>query len=76
MSIERVKSVLVCGLQSWASAAKMLKATSSSDPSWICLFPLLADEGGQTRKDWGVPKDLLGLLEGRQTYVIGNILHQ
>lgn len=33
-------------------------------------FPLLADEGGQTRKAWGVPKDLLGLLEGRQTYVI------
>lgn len=34
-------------------------------------FPLLADEGGQIRKEWGVPKDLLGLLEGRQTYVIG-----
>ncbi len=30
-------------------------------------FRLLADEGGEVRKSWGVPKDLLGLLEGRQT---------
>ena len=28
-------------------------------------------KGGKVRKEWGVPKDLLGLLEGRQTYVIG-----
>ena len=34
-------------------------------------FPLLADEGGATRKEWGVPKDLLGFLEGRQTFIIG-----
>lgn len=34
-------------------------------------FRLLADEGGEVRKEWGVPKDLLGLLDGRQTYVIG-----
>ena len=26
---------------------------------------------GQVRQMYGVPKDLLGLLEGRQTYVIG-----
>jgi len=32
-------------------------------------FRLLADEGGEVRKEWGVPKDLLGLLEGRQTCV-------
>ena len=30
-------------------------------------FRLLADDGGAVRKEWGVPKDLLGLLEGRQT---------
>lgn len=37
-------------------------------------FRLLADEGGQTRQEYGVPKDLLGFLEGRQTYVIGRAL--
>ena len=34
-------------------------------------FRLLADEGGKVRQEWGVPKSLLGLLEGRETYVIG-----
>ncbi|CAL8467480.1 g7018 [Coccomyxa elongata] len=34
-------------------------------------FQLLADEGNEVRKEYGVTKDLLGLLEGRQTYVIG-----
>ncbi|EIE24468.1 alkyl hydroperoxide reductase/ thiol specific antioxidant/ Mal allergen [Coccomyxa subellipsoidea C-169] len=34
-------------------------------------FQLLADEGNEVRKTYGVKKDLLGLLEGRQTYVIG-----
>lgn len=34
-------------------------------------FRLLADEGGRIRQEYGVPKDLLGFLEGRQTYVIG-----
>ncbi|KAK9795237.1 hypothetical protein WJX73_009861 [Symbiochloris irregularis] len=33
-------------------------------------FSLLADEGGKVRKEWGIPKDFLGLLDGRQTYVI------
>ena len=37
-------------------------------------FQLLADEGGEVRKEYGVPKDLLGFLEGRQTYVIGKLL--
>jgi peroxiredoxin Q/BCP len=34
-------------------------------------FPLLADEGDAVRKAYGVKKDLLGLLDGRETYVIG-----
>ena len=34
-------------------------------------FRLLADEGGKVRQEWGVPKSLLGLLDGRETYVIG-----
>lgn len=37
-------------------------------------FRLLADEGSRVRRQWGIPKDLLGLLEGRQTYVIGELL--
>jgi thioredoxin-dependent peroxiredoxin len=32
-------------------------------------FPLLSDEGGKTRKAFGVPKTL-GILDGRSTYVI------
>lgn len=34
-------------------------------------FPLLVDEGDAVRKAYGVKKDLLGLLDGRETYVIG-----
>ncbi|CAK0787409.1 hypothetical protein CVIRNUC_010629 [Coccomyxa viridis] len=34
-------------------------------------FQLLADEGNKVRQQYGVKKDLLGLLEGRETYVIG-----
>eukprot|EP01024_Parvocaulis_polyphysoides_P035678 TRINITY_DN31678_c0_g1_i1.p1 TRINITY_DN31678_c0_g1~~TRINITY_DN31678_c0_g1_i1.p1 ORF type:complete len:187 (-),score=33.29 TRINITY_DN31678_c0_g1_i1:245-805(-) len=34
-------------------------------------YTLLSDEGNQVRQMYGVPKDLLGFLEGRQTYVIG-----
>lgn len=33
-------------------------------------YPLLADEGGALRKKLGVPRSMLGLLEGRVTYVI------
>lgn len=33
-------------------------------------FELLSDEGDKVRSLFGVPKDLLGLLPGRQTYVI------
>jgi peroxiredoxin Q/BCP len=33
-------------------------------------FPLLADEGGDLRKKLGVPRAMLGLGEGRVTYVI------
>lgn len=33
-------------------------------------YDLLADEGDKIRNVFGVPKDLLGLLPGRQTYVI------
>jgi peroxiredoxin Q/BCP len=39
-------------------------------------YPLLSDEGGALRKKLGVPKAMLGLLDGRVTYVIdqGGIL--
>lgn len=33
-------------------------------------YPLLIDEGGEVRKQYGVPK-LLGVIPGRSTYVIG-----
>lgn len=33
-------------------------------------FPLLADDGDQVRELYGVKKDLLGLLNGRETFVI------
>ena len=33
-------------------------------------FTLLADEGNNVRKEWGVPADLFGALPGRQTYVL------
>ena len=33
-------------------------------------FPLLADAGGQLRKQYEVPRALLGLLPGRVTFVI------
>lgn len=34
-------------------------------------FPLLADEGDKVRKAYGVKGDLLGLLPGRETFVVG-----
>mmetsp|Transcript_33259 Transcript_33259/g.60274 ORF Transcript_33259/g.60274 Transcript_33259/m.60274 type:complete len:238 (+) Transcript_33259:47-760(+) len=34
-------------------------------------FDLLSDEGGKAREMLGIPKDLFGFLEGRQTYVVG-----
>jgi peroxiredoxin Q/BCP len=33
-------------------------------------YPLLADEGGALRKKLGVPRSMLGLFDGRVTYVI------
>jgi thioredoxin-dependent peroxiredoxin len=33
-------------------------------------YPLLADVGGKLRKQVGVPRAMLGLLEGRVTYVL------
>jgi peroxiredoxin Q/BCP len=41
-------------------------------------FTLLSDEGGKLRKQFGVPTSLLGLIEGRVTYVIdkeGKVRH-
>lgn len=34
-------------------------------------YTLLSDEGDSVRSMYGVPKDLFGLLPGRQTFVIG-----
>ena len=33
-------------------------------------YPLLADDGGELRKKLGVPRSMLGLVDGRVTYVI------
>lgn len=33
-------------------------------------YPLLSDEGGALRKKLGVPRSMLGLMDGRVTYVI------
>ena len=41
-------------------------------------YPLLADVGGKLRKQVGVPRSLLGLVEGRVTYVLdreGTVRH-
>lgn len=41
-------------------------------------FPLLSDEGGKIRKQFGVPANLFGLLAGRVTYVVnkqGIVIH-
>jgi peroxiredoxin Q/BCP len=41
-------------------------------------YTLLSDQGGQVRKLFGVPSDLLGLLPGRVTYVVdkqGIVVH-
>eukprot|EP00899_Mesostigma_viride_P020194 jgi/Mesvir1/28176/Mv04736-RA.1 len=33
-------------------------------------YTLLCDEGNKTRQAWGIPADLFGALQGRQTYVV------
>ena len=33
-------------------------------------FPLLSDEDGAVREEYGIKKDLFGFLDGRETYVI------
>eukprot|EP00762_Andalucia_godoyi_P004517 ANDGO_05098.mRNA.1 Peroxiredoxin Q len=33
-------------------------------------YPLLADEGGKTRKEFGVPSSMFGMIPGRVTYLI------
>lgn len=41
-------------------------------------FTLLSDEGGQVRKLFGVPGNLLGIIPGRVTYVVnkqGEVIH-
>ena len=47
----------LCGMQQQAQAHAFLPESTAV--------------AGQVRQMYGVPKDLLGLLEGRQTYVIG-----
>eukprot|EP00466_Bigelowiella_natans_P002680 jgi/Bigna1/130330/aug1.11_g5038 len=34
-------------------------------------FPLLSDVDGSVRESYGINKDLFGLLDGRETYVVG-----
>jgi thioredoxin-dependent peroxiredoxin len=41
-------------------------------------YPILADGKGQVRRSWNVPRTMLGLMEGRSTYVLdasGTIRH-
>mmetsp|Transcript_11866 Transcript_11866/g.23824 ORF Transcript_11866/g.23824 Transcript_11866/m.23824 type:complete len:152 (-) Transcript_11866:381-836(-) len=65
----------------YAQIGKIAKVygISSDDPeshSNFCSslglsYTLLSDEDGSIREKFGVPKDLFGLLPGRETYVIG-----
>lgn len=53
------------------SAQDAESKTKFSDKLGGLPFPLLIDEGDSVRKAFGVKKDLLGLLDGRETYVVG-----
>lgn len=55
----------VVGVSSDSSASHRKFADKHKLP-----YPLLADEGGALRKQFGAPRSMLGLVEGRTTYVI------
>lgn len=56
---------VVAGVSSDSSASHRRFADKHRLP-----YTLLADEGGKLRRQLGVPKSMLGLVEGRVTYVI------
>ncbi len=56
---------VVAGVSSDSSASHRRFADKHRLP-----YTLLADEGGKLRRQLGVPKSMLGLIEGRVTYVI------
>jgi peroxiredoxin Q/BCP len=79
----------VCAFRDYAQefeglGAKLFGISSDRDESarkfagrFRLPYPLLVDEGGKVRQEFGVPK-LLGFFPGRSTYVIGtdrDILH-
>lgn len=55
----------VVGISSQGTASKKAFATKNRLP-----FTLVSDDGGKVRKAFGVKASLLGLLDGRETYVI------
>ncbi len=57
----------VVGISSQGTASKKAFATKNRLP-----FTLVSDEGGKVRKAFGVKASLLGMLDGRETYVIDN----
>ena len=57
----------VVGISSQGTASKKAFATRNRLP-----FTLVSDEGGAVRKNYGVKASFLGLLDGRETFVIDN----
>lgn len=55
----------VVGISSQGTASKKAFATKNRLP-----FTLVSDEGGKVRAKFGVKASFLGLLDGRETYVI------
>ncbi len=55
----------VVGISSQGTASKKAFATKNRLP-----FTLVSDEGGAVRKQYGVKASFLGLLDGRETFVI------
>jgi peroxiredoxin Q/BCP len=55
----------VVGISSQGTASKKEFATKNRLP-----FTLVSDEGGEIRKKYGVKASFLGLLDGRETFVI------
>lgn len=56
----------VVGISSQGTASKKAFATKNNLP-----FLLVADEGGKVRAKYGVKGNFLGMIDGRETFVIG-----
>ena len=63
----------VVGISTQGSSSKKAFATKNNLP-----FLLVADDGGKVRAQYGVKSSFLGMVDGRETFVIergGTILH-